>query len=69
MPWELQALPSHDGDSLGTVEHVQAKLRAASNHTGPWPKLSIWHGTADRTVEVYRQAVRAMRDDLAGVRG
>ena len=28
MPWELQALPSNGG-SLGTVEHVQAKLRAA----------------------------------------
>ena len=29
MPWELQALPSDDVGSLGTVEHVQAKLRAA----------------------------------------
>ena len=29
MPWELQALPSDDSGSLGTVEHVQAKLRAA----------------------------------------
>ena len=29
MPWELRALPSDDGQSLGTVEHVQAKLRAA----------------------------------------
>jgi hypothetical protein len=28
MPWELQALPSDDRGSLGTVEHVQAKLRA-----------------------------------------
>lgn len=29
MPWDLQALPSDDSASLGTVEHVQAKLRAA----------------------------------------
>jgi hypothetical protein len=29
MPWELQALPSDDGGSLGTVEQVQGKLRAA----------------------------------------
>jgi hypothetical protein len=29
MPWELQALSTDDGGSLGTVEHVQAKLRAA----------------------------------------
>jgi D-inositol-3-phosphate glycosyltransferase len=27
-----------------------------------------WERTADRTVEVYRQAVRAMRDDLAELR-
>jgi poly(hydroxyalkanoate) depolymerase family esterase len=26
------------------------KVRAASGHTGPWPTLSIWHGTSDTTV-------------------
>jgi len=25
-------------------------VRHASNHKGPWPKLSVWHGSADRTV-------------------
>ena len=25
-------------------------MRGASKHTGPWPKLSVWHGSADRTV-------------------
>ena len=25
-------------------------MRNASKHTGPWPKLSVWHGSADRTV-------------------
>jgi len=25
-------------------------VRAASPHTGPWPRISIWHGTADATV-------------------
>jgi poly(hydroxyalkanoate) depolymerase family esterase len=25
-------------------------VRYASNHKGPWPKLSVWHGSADRTV-------------------
>lgn len=29
MPWELRALPSDNRGSLGTVEQVQAKLRAA----------------------------------------
>jgi hypothetical protein len=25
-------------------------VRKASNHRGPWPKISVWHGSADRTV-------------------
>jgi poly(hydroxyalkanoate) depolymerase family esterase len=25
-------------------------VRGASRHQGPWPKLSVWHGSADRTV-------------------
>jgi poly(hydroxyalkanoate) depolymerase family esterase len=25
-------------------------VRSASEHKGPWPKLSVWHGSADRTV-------------------
>jgi feruloyl esterase len=25
-------------------------VRAASPHRGPWPKVSVWHGTADATV-------------------
>lgn len=25
-------------------------VRNASNHRGPWPRLSVWHGSADRTV-------------------
>lgn len=28
------------------------KVRAASTHTGPWPKVSVWHGTSD-TVNGY----------------
>ncbi len=25
-------------------------VRAASGHTGPWPRVSVWHGTVDKTV-------------------
>src|SRR3954447_26729935 len=25
-------------------------VRHASSHKGPWPKVSVWHGSADRTV-------------------
>jgi poly(hydroxyalkanoate) depolymerase family esterase len=26
------------------------RVRSASRHRGPWPKISVWHGSADRTV-------------------
>ena len=26
-------------------------MRAASKHGGPWPKISVWHGTADPIVK------------------
>jgi poly(hydroxyalkanoate) depolymerase family esterase len=29
---------------------LAARVRDASGHKGPWPRLSIWHGDADRTV-------------------
>jgi poly(hydroxyalkanoate) depolymerase family esterase len=36
--------PQHPARELGDL------VRNASNHNGPWPKLSVWHGSADRTV-------------------
>jgi feruloyl esterase len=27
------------------------RVRAASQHRGPWPKVSVWHGTADAIVK------------------
>jgi poly(hydroxyalkanoate) depolymerase family esterase len=36
--------PSRPAAALGDL------VRKASAHKGPWPKLSVWHGTADRTV-------------------
>lgn len=29
-----------------------AAVRAASAHAGVWPTLSVWHGSADRTVDI-----------------
>jgi poly(3-hydroxybutyrate) depolymerase len=26
-------------------------VKNASRHTGPWPRVSVWHGTADNTVD------------------
>jgi poly(hydroxyalkanoate) depolymerase family esterase len=36
--------PSRPAGELGAL------VRKASGHRGPWPKLSVWHGSADRTV-------------------
>lgn len=36
--------PSRPAGELGDL------VRNASKHKGPWPKLSVWHGSADRTV-------------------
>jgi poly(hydroxyalkanoate) depolymerase family esterase len=36
--------PSRPANELGDL------VRNASTHNGPWPKLSVWHGSADRTV-------------------
>jgi poly(hydroxyalkanoate) depolymerase family esterase len=36
--------PARPADELGDL------VRNASNHKGPWPKLSVWHGSADRMV-------------------
>lgn len=38
------------GDGIASPSVMQKRLRAASDHQGPWPTISIWHGTADHTV-------------------
>ena len=36
--------PPHPAAELGNL------VRQASNHKGRWPRVSVWHGSADRTV-------------------
>lgn len=36
--------PARSGQELGDL------VRKASPHPGPWPRVSVWHGAADRTV-------------------
>jgi poly(hydroxyalkanoate) depolymerase family esterase len=38
------------GHGVPTAPELAALLRAASDHAGPWPIVSIWHGSADHTV-------------------
>ncbi len=55
------------------------RVRAASTHKGPWPKISIWHGGADSTVaptnaealarqwtDVHGVALEDFREEMAG---
>jgi len=38
------------GQGLGSDAQLQALVRGASRHDGPWPTLSVWQGSADQTV-------------------
>jgi poly(hydroxyalkanoate) depolymerase family esterase len=38
------------GHGLGTEDDLVARVSSASRHSGPWPTLSVWHGSADQTV-------------------
>ena len=44
------------------------KVRAASSFTGPWPRVAVWHGDADRTVAPANgDAVAAQWCDVHGL--
>lgn len=38
------------GHGAPDQRELQKKLEEASDHTGPWPRISVWHGSADQTV-------------------
>jgi poly(hydroxyalkanoate) depolymerase family esterase len=43
-------------------------LREASHHKGAWPRISVWHGDADRTVGISNQdAIVAQWRDVLGL--
>ncbi|WP_404478951.1 alpha/beta hydrolase family esterase [Novosphingobium sp. BL-52-GroH] len=45
-----QAFDRMRGHGMPSALELTALVRSASDHEGPWPTLSIWHGTADATV-------------------
>jgi poly(hydroxyalkanoate) depolymerase family esterase len=45
-----QAFDRMRGHGMPSALELTALVRGASDYEGPWPTLSIWHGTADATV-------------------
>lgn len=45
-----QALETMRGCGAFDAEDLGDRVRRASAHYGPWPRISIWHGSADATV-------------------
>lgn len=46
----VEAFDRMRGHALPPAARLQELLRASSDHRGPWPRISVWHGGADRTV-------------------
>jgi poly(hydroxyalkanoate) depolymerase family esterase len=48
VPEAFDRMRGHGGPAPGRLAEL---VKNASAHTGPWPRLSVWHGTADQTVD------------------
>jgi poly(hydroxyalkanoate) depolymerase family esterase len=48
IPEAFDRMRGHAGP---TVRQLQRSLSDATSHQGPWPTISVWHGTADHTVD------------------
>jgi poly(hydroxyalkanoate) depolymerase family esterase len=45
-----EALERMRGQSVPSADDLAALVRGASPYRGPWPTVSVWHGSADTTV-------------------
>jgi poly(hydroxyalkanoate) depolymerase family esterase len=48
VPEAFDRMRGHEGHDLAGLSEL---VRTASTHSGNWPTLSIWHGSADATVD------------------
>lgn len=56
------------GHGVPSRPELSALVRQASAHAGSWPRLSVWHGSADRTVSSSNgEAIVGQWRDLHGV--
>ncbi len=47
VPQAFDRMRGHGGPAGNALPEL---VRAASDHSGPWPRLSVWHGSGDMTV-------------------
>jgi pimeloyl-ACP methyl ester carboxylesterase len=45
-----EAFSCMGGSGAAQGAGLGARVRAASSHAGPWPRVQVWQGSADRTV-------------------
>ncbi|QNI04745.1 PHB depolymerase family esterase [Halomonas sp. SH5A2] len=50
------ALLRMKGHGSPTEQQLETRLRNATSHEGPWPILSVWHGSDDQTVDASNAA-------------
>jgi poly(hydroxyalkanoate) depolymerase family esterase len=48
-------------------DQLAGLVRSASDHAGPWPTLSVWHGRSDQTVDLSNAT--ALVDQWRGLHG
>lgn len=65
-----QAFETMSMSSTPSAQDMGDLVRRATNHTGPWPKVSVWHGQSDSIVRpAAGEAVAAQWRDVHGVKG
>lgn len=62
-----QALERMRGKGIPEASRLGELARSASSYAGPWPSLSVWHGTNDTTVD--RKNARALVDQWRELHG
>lgn len=63
-----QAIEAMRGAGSFTASGLGMRVRRASSHDGPWPRISIWHGSADPTVDSSNaEAILAQWRNLHGL--